>query len=526
LHCSFRFAHFLSQFFSVLPLSIHPDQVVSSTKSFIAYTDTKANKADWLRDLQAQIAAHHQSTTSRHASVSSQPSSTPALGRLGSFLNSFSSGGIGGVVGAATVSSSSKPVWQQDQTSNQCFLCNESFTFLNRRHHCRRCGVLCCGDCSKARLPMPTASGSGASAGDAPLERMCDRCKTELTAGPAVAAVSAVPASPSSVSASAHQSHSVPPVARSASMSVSGATFSDTIIEEEPSDLDANAGGKQKSDSVSSTASTASSQSQSAVTVAAAEGTNSATADTQANASASKPKKSGLFSGLVSSIRSAFGADSATDAAKAASATEATRPKSASFARAVDDFAAEIIVVPNHGDNNTNTNVNGDRAEMGFDTPIAAVGVSAAGSVAVADNEVLVLAGDSDSDSDNEDIANGSGQTIADETVANSNGSAALVGESQSQATSDTSTSAADGSEAASSSALTSSSEGSAIAEVFAKVDFQGDEESANDGSELHFYIGDTIRVTQKVRKAAKARLVIELQPPCPLDFSSQVCSI
>ncbi len=356
---------------------------------------------------------------------------------------------------------------------------------------------------------MPTANGAGASAVDAPLERMCDRCKTELTAGPAVAAV---PASPSYVSASAHQSHSAPPVARSASMSVSGVAFSDMIIEEEPSDLDADACGKQKSDSVSSIASTASFQSQSAATVSAAESTNSATADTQANASASKPKKSGLFSGLVSSIRSAFGADSAADAAKAA--TAATRPKSASFARAVDDFAAEIIVVPNHGDSDANANANGDRAEMGFDTPIAAVGMSAAGLVAVADNEVLVLAGDSDSDSDSdEDITDASGQTNADETVANG-GSAALVGGSQSLApsqmsstTSDASASAAEESEAASSSASASSSEGTAIAEVFAKVDFQGDEESANDGSELHFYIGDTIRVTQKVRDSSKKQI-------------------
>ena len=41
------------------------------------------------------------------------------------------------------------PVWASDATSNECSLCRAEFTWLRRRHHCRRCGLLVCDDCSK-----------------------------------------------------------------------------------------------------------------------------------------------------------------------------------------------------------------------------------------------------------------------------------------------------------------------------------------------------------------------------------------
>lgn len=38
--------------------------------------------------------------------------------------------------------------WLDDQCSDVCLLCSMKFSFLRRKHHCRRCGTLVCHDCS------------------------------------------------------------------------------------------------------------------------------------------------------------------------------------------------------------------------------------------------------------------------------------------------------------------------------------------------------------------------------------------
>jgi len=47
-----------------------------------------------------------------------------------------------------------KPIWIPDEEALQCMDCNQRFTVLRRRHHCRACGRLLCGNCcsSRARL--------------------------------------------------------------------------------------------------------------------------------------------------------------------------------------------------------------------------------------------------------------------------------------------------------------------------------------------------------------------------------------
>jgi len=41
------------------------------------------------------------------------------------------------------------PMWIDDDTVTQCMNCKTTFTLTNRRHHCRKCGKIFCGDCSK-----------------------------------------------------------------------------------------------------------------------------------------------------------------------------------------------------------------------------------------------------------------------------------------------------------------------------------------------------------------------------------------
>jgi hypothetical protein len=65
----------------------------------------------------------------------------------------------------------SKPKWVPDEESLQCLICKEEFWLLNRRHHCRRCGTLCCDACSVNRMKLAAYYGCG----DEPV-RVCSNC--------------------------------------------------------------------------------------------------------------------------------------------------------------------------------------------------------------------------------------------------------------------------------------------------------------------------------------------------------------
>ncbi|KAI1516528.1 FYVE zinc finger [Pyrenophora tritici-repentis] len=47
------------------------------------------------------------------------------------------------------------PPWQPDSEVTQCPVCKKPFTFLLRRHHCRKCGRVVCASCSPHRITIP-----------------------------------------------------------------------------------------------------------------------------------------------------------------------------------------------------------------------------------------------------------------------------------------------------------------------------------------------------------------------------------
>ncbi|EMD69739.1 hypothetical protein COCSADRAFT_106643 [Bipolaris sorokiniana ND90Pr] len=47
------------------------------------------------------------------------------------------------------------PPWQPDSDVTQCPVCKRPFTFLLRRHHCRKCGRVVCATCSPHRITIP-----------------------------------------------------------------------------------------------------------------------------------------------------------------------------------------------------------------------------------------------------------------------------------------------------------------------------------------------------------------------------------
>lgn len=70
---------------------------------------------------------------------------------------------------------SGPPKWLPDSAANTCMLCNVRFhPFLCTRHHCRYCGGIFCGDCSKGRSLLPVKFRAGDP------QRVCDVCCVRL----------------------------------------------------------------------------------------------------------------------------------------------------------------------------------------------------------------------------------------------------------------------------------------------------------------------------------------------------------
>jgi hypothetical protein len=44
--------------------------------------------------------------------------------------------------------------WKPDLTSPGCVICNATFTWYFRRHHCRKCGFVVCGQHSLKKVPL------------------------------------------------------------------------------------------------------------------------------------------------------------------------------------------------------------------------------------------------------------------------------------------------------------------------------------------------------------------------------------
>lgn len=64
-------------------------------------------------------------------------------------------------------------VWIPDTEVNKCMHCKKTqFTMINRRHHCRNCGNVICGNCSRNKFLIPSQSKTPV--------RVCDTCFSDL----------------------------------------------------------------------------------------------------------------------------------------------------------------------------------------------------------------------------------------------------------------------------------------------------------------------------------------------------------
>ncbi|KAM0720358.1 hypothetical protein Q7P37_004494 [Cladosporium fusiforme] len=84
------------------------------------------------------------------------------------------------------------PPWQPDAEVTQCPVCEQEFTFLFRKHHCRKCGRVICANCSphKITIPreyivLPPGHEFGPEFGGAEVVRVCKPCVPDPWTPPA-----------------------------------------------------------------------------------------------------------------------------------------------------------------------------------------------------------------------------------------------------------------------------------------------------------------------------------------------------
>lgn len=59
------------------------------------------------------------------------------------------------------------PYWIPDNMTNQCMQCDQKFSLIKRRHHCRACGLLLCAGCCNEKFFLHYLQGEG---------RICSPC--------------------------------------------------------------------------------------------------------------------------------------------------------------------------------------------------------------------------------------------------------------------------------------------------------------------------------------------------------------
>ncbi len=111
--------------FSLLPQAAVTDNsysflILTTDKSFQVYCESEEEKTAWIGDLRAAI-EHVQAVHRRRTRGGTDEGDG----------NDFRA-----------------PVWMPDHSAAHCMLCRVEFTMWRRRHHCRKCGQLCCAACS------------------------------------------------------------------------------------------------------------------------------------------------------------------------------------------------------------------------------------------------------------------------------------------------------------------------------------------------------------------------------------------
>jgi len=141
-------------------------QINSKIKSFIVYVYDFQTKQSWLEAFAKVL--NEQAQIAKARSAGSAGSAGQASDETDPARSSAPSKNINETIA---------PVWRSDDSEDACPLCQKKFTFTKRRHHCRKCGGLCCNACSLKRMIIKSQKSSELR----DPQRVCDRCVEEIT---------------------------------------------------------------------------------------------------------------------------------------------------------------------------------------------------------------------------------------------------------------------------------------------------------------------------------------------------------
>lgn len=86
----------------------------------------------------------------------------------------------GDFVAVCLSDSSYNVAWIRDKHIHTCMLCEIPFSMMNRKHHCRVCGFIICGHCSRNRSKLTELDALGVERNGS---RCCDKCsRTDIVA--------------------------------------------------------------------------------------------------------------------------------------------------------------------------------------------------------------------------------------------------------------------------------------------------------------------------------------------------------
>eukprot|EP01124_Arcella_intermedia_P028362 TRINITY_DN5748_c0_g1_i4.p1 TRINITY_DN5748_c0_g1~~TRINITY_DN5748_c0_g1_i4.p1 ORF type:complete len:1000 (+),score=185.87 TRINITY_DN5748_c0_g1_i4:72-3071(+) len=121
-------------------------QIKGQGKSFTVYAESPEQKQEWLHILSETIKKqkeHFQRLHNIEETENSKLNPEPAA------------------------------VWVPDDQVILCQVCQTEFNLIRRRHHCRNCGKIICGDCSKSRRIVQSVKKDKEV-------RVCDECQKQL----------------------------------------------------------------------------------------------------------------------------------------------------------------------------------------------------------------------------------------------------------------------------------------------------------------------------------------------------------